>query len=370
VPFAAVSCLIEPYHTPTTGRHAAVQRREAHRDPLRCLIAERGLAFDRRPSTGRKGKRTMILVIGGAGFIGRRLIPLLVTRGERVTCVDINVSTPAFVLLGDAVRMRRGDVTQFDDVMAAVAETKPERIINLSYHIGSDLPPHVATKLNVLGMDNCFEAARLCGVRHTIYASSLAVSGPQWHFGEQMVTEDDYRHGDNQYAMNKIFNEWQARDYAEKDGMVVTGIRPANVTGPDKVAGSVDHVNCITQPSRGKPVSFPYSDAMRCPIHVDDIAEVFARVALADKPQHRIYNSGGTSISLGALAQMVREFIPDARISFDNESGGRHLSGNFLIDNSRLVQEFGLQYAPLRQRVLEIINDVRREMGQPPLSGS
>jgi nucleoside-diphosphate-sugar epimerase len=310
----------------------------------------------------------MILVIGGTGFIGRRLIPLLVARGESVTCVDINPGAAAFDTLGDAVRVRRGDVTQFDDVMGVVAETRPDRLINLSYHIGSDLPPHVATKLNVLGMDNCFEAARLCGVRHTVYASSLAVSGPQRHFGERSTTEDDYRHGDNQYAMNKIFNEWQARDYAEKYGMVITGIRPANVTGPNKVSGSVDHVNCITQPARGKPVSFPHRDAMRCPIHVDDIAEVFARVVLADKPQHRIYNSGGTSISLGALAEMVREFIPDARIGFDNDTGGREISGNFLIDNSRLLQEFGVQYAPLRQRVLEIINDIRRETAQPPLT--
>ena len=30
------------------------------------------------------------VVIGGAGFIGRRLIPLLVERGEDVVFVDIN----------------------------------------------------------------------------------------------------------------------------------------------------------------------------------------------------------------------------------------------------------------------------------------
>ncbi len=309
----------------------------------------------------------MILVIGGAGFIGRRLIPLLVARGEDVTCMDINPGAADFHRFGDKVRMRRGDVTQFDEVMAAVLETKPERLINLSYHIGSDLPPHVATKLNVIGMDNCFEAARLGGVAHTLYASSLAVSGQQKHFGERATTEEDYRYGDNQYAMNKIFNEWQARDYAEKYGMVITGIRPANVTGPDKVAGSVDHVRCITLPARGQPVRFPYRDAMRIPIHVDDIAEIFARVALAEKPKHAIYNSGGTSISLGALAEMVREFLPDTRIEFEKEEGGRALSGNFLIDNSRLVQEFGVQIAPLRRRVLQIINDVRGAEGLPPL---
>ena len=309
-----------------------------------------------------------ILVIGGTGFIGRRMIPLLVQRGQKIVCMDINPASADFSALGDAVKVVRGDVTQFDAVMGAVAEVKPDRLINLSYHIGSELPPHVATKLNVVGMDNCFEAARLGGVKHTIYASSLAVSGLQKHIGERNATEEDFKYGDNQYAMCKIYNEWQAKDYADKYGMTITGIRPANVTGPDKVSGSVDHVNCITQSARGKPVSFPYRDAMRAPIHVDDIAEAFARVAVVEKPKYTLYNSGGHTISMGALADMVRKFIPDAKISFENETGGRERSGSFLIDNSRLIDEFGLQYAPFRQRVLQIINEVRKDAGKPPLS--
>ena len=41
------------------------------------------------------------------------------------------------------------------------------------------------------------------------------------------------------------------------------------------------------------------------------------------------------------------------------------IRGNYLIDNSRLVQEFGMQYRPYRERVLQIINEVRREAGLP-----
>ena len=214
-------------------------------------------------------------------------------------------------------------------------------------------------------MDNCFEAARLCGVKRVAYASSLAVSGEQKHYGDRMVTEDDFRHGQVQYAMHKIFNEWQAQDYREKHGMEITAIRPANVTGNDKIVGSVDHVICITDPARGKAISFPYKDAMRCPIHVDEIAEIFARVIMTDKPQHWVYNTGGIAISLGEIADMVREFLPDAKITFDKETGGKAMSGNYLIDNTRLVQEFGVQYRPYRERVLQIINEVRREEGLP-----
>lgn len=308
------------------------------------------------------------LVFGGTGFIGRRLIPLLVARGEEIVTVDINPQTASYESLGKAVRVIRGDVTSFDEVMAAMVAAKPSRVVNLAYYLGSEHPPHAALKLNIVGMDNCFEAARLMGVSRVVYASSLAVSGEQKHYGERMVTEDDFRHGHVQYAMHKIFNEWQAQDYREKYGMEITAIRPANVTGPDKIVGSVDHVKCITFPARGQRISFPYKDAMRCPIHVDDIAEVFARILLTDKPRHWIYNSGGTAISLGDLAALVREFIPDARIEFEHETGGKESSGNYLIDNTRLVQEFGVQYLPYRQRVLQIINDVRKEEGLPPLA--
>ena len=173
--------------------------------------------------------------------------------------------------------------------------------------------------------------------------------------------------GEYQYAKHKIMNEWQAQDYTEKFGMLITGIRPANVTGPDKVRGSVDHVNIITEPARGNAITFPFKDAMRCPIHVDDIVEVFARVLLSEKPTHRIYNSGGVAISLGEIADIVRTYLPDAKIKFEKDSGGREASGNHMIDNTRLVSEFGVQYRPYRDRVLQIINDIRRDKGLPPV---
>ena len=310
-----------------------------------------------------------ILAIGGAGFIGRRMIPILAAQGHEVTCMDIDVAgaSAAFAPLGDTVKVVRGDVTQFDDVIGAVQESKADRVINLSYFIG-ELAPHIAFKLDIQGMDNVFEAARRSGVKHTVFASSLAVTGQQTLFGERLVDETDERRGETQYAVNKITNEWQAHDYRRSYGMTITCIRPANVTGPDKKFGSIDHVNCMCQPARGQTVTFPHADAMRCVIHVEDMAEVFARVLLTDKPQHETYNSGGAMVSLAELAAQVREFLPDADIRFEAETGGRETSGNFLIDNRRVIEEFGLQYAPLRQRVKEVINDIRAGEGLPLVS--
>ena len=263
-----------------------------------------------------------VLVLGGTGFIGRRVIRRLVEIGEKVICMDINLEAASFHNMEDRVQAIRGDVTQFEDVVKAVIEAKPDRLLNLAYLVGGgEGNPHSTMRLNVLGMDNCFEAARLCGIKRVVYASSIAVSGPQRHFGERLVNEDDPTYGTSQYAVHKIFNEFQAKQYIENYSMSITGIRPANVTGPDKVRGSTDHVQCITLPAKGQPAHFPLRSLMRLPIHVDDIAEAFVRVTLADSTHYPVYNSGGTPIGMGELAKLVWEFIPDAQITFDKEGG-------------------------------------------------
>ena len=71
-------------------------------------------------------------------------------------------------------------------------------------------------------------------------------------------------------------------------------------------------------------------------------------------------------MSLGELAEAVRGFLPDAKITFAEE-GGREDSGNYLVDNSRLGKEFGIEYPGLHTWVERIINDVRHQEGLPPV---
>ncbi len=93
--------------------------------------------------------------------------------------------------------------------------------------------------------------------------------------------------------------------------------------------------------------------------HVEDIAEVFVRVTLAAETRYPIYNSGGESLSLGQLAALVSDVLPDAEIKFEAEEGGREGSGLYRMDNSRLIEEFEVEYAPFAQRIRETIDEVR-----------
>ncbi len=307
-----------------------------------------------------------IAVLGGSGFIGPRVMRRLVEHGHEVHCMDINPNAPVLDPLRDKVEITHGDITVMDDVVEALVAAKPDRVINLAYVLGaSERDPHPQVRINILGMDNCFEAARILDIRRVVYASSLAVYGPQRLHGDRMVTEDDLRLGTGIYAVSKTFNEHQADWYNRAYDMAITGIRPANITGPDKVRGSMNHVQCQVLPAREEAVSFPHRDTMTLPLHVEDIAEVFVRVTLAEATAHSIYNSGGHSTSMGDLADTVRQFLPDAKITFDQDEGGHEGSGLYLMDNSRLVEEFEVQYAPFQQRVLETINEVRRDEGLP-----
>jgi hypothetical protein len=64
------------------------------------------------------------------------------------------------------------------------------------------------------------------------------------------------------------------------------------------------------------------------------------------------------------LADIVREFIPDAQITFESESGFED-SGTDRGDNSCRHQGFEIQYPPFRTHGLEIINGVRCQEGLP-----
>jgi len=296
--------------------------------------------------------------------IGYILAGRLIARGQSVVGMDLNPHALPFDGAPVGCPVVRGDITQFEDVMRLMLEVKPERVINLAYGLGAgEGNPHQVMRLDILGMDNCFEACRLAGgVKRVVYASSIAVSGQQSNFGERLATEDDPVHGTTQYAMHKIFNEFQAKKYIKNYGMSIVGVRPANVTGPDKVRGSVDHVQIMTDAARGRPVHLPKKGLMRLLVHVEDMAEIFARVLLAEAPRHSLYNSGGIPVSLGELADIVRGFLPEAKITFAEE-GGREDSGNYLVDWSRLAKEFGVEYPGLHTRVLEVINDVRKSEG-------
>jgi nucleoside-diphosphate-sugar epimerase len=303
-----------------------------------------------------------VLVIGGAGFIGRRVVQSLARKGHDVVSGDLQ-PLPDDVLSA-AVASTRLDIADFEQVVSCMATHRPDVVVNLSYM--RDTTPRAAFRVNVLGMDNCFEAARISGVKHVVYSSSIAVNGRQAPYGPKAILETDSPFPLTQYANHKVFNEYQASEYRKKHDMRITGLRAAHISGRDKLIGSVDHVLCIVRAAQNEKVILEHADQMRCVVYVDDIAEVFVALALSENTQHPIYNSGGQTVSLTDIADMVRLKLPNAEISFRNQTGGEQISTAYRFDNSRLQNEFGIQYPPYEQRVAQMIDEIRAKADNCP----
>ena len=208
-------------------------------------------------------------------------------------------------------------------------------------------------------MDNCFEAARILGIRRVVYASSLAVYGQQHLHGERAVVEDDVRLGTSLYAVSKIFNEYQARLVQPRlrYGDYGRASRQHHRPGQDARLNEPRALPSAPGPRRAPSTSLPRHHDH--PLHVEDIAEVFVRVTLAAETRYAIYNSGGESLSMGQLADTVRGFLPDAEITFEADEGGREASG--LSSWTTRVSSKSSRSAtpPFDQRVIETINAAR-----------
>ena len=120
------------------------------------------------------------LITGGTGFIGAEVVRLLCEQGETDLVVfDINLSTKRLDDIANQVKMVRGDLGNFSQVLNVVRDTKPSVI----YHVGgmlsapSDADPGAAIRANALGTFHVLEAAKLFEVQQVLYTSTLGTYG-------------------------------------------------------------------------------------------------------------------------------------------------------------------------------------------------
>jgi len=174
-----------------------------------------------------------IIVTGGAGFIGSHVVDAYLAEGHELLVLDSlwehgggrreHVPTSvAFVQM---------DIR--DPGLAAIfREFKPE-IVNHhaaqhSVAIGSRDPRYDAD-VNVMGLLNVLEAARGCGARKVIFASSAATYGtPQ----SLPVDENAPQRPQSPYGITKMVAEHYLRFYRAEYGLDFTALRYGNVYGP------------------------------------------------------------------------------------------------------------------------------------------
>lgn len=255
----------------------------------------------------------LILVTGGAGFIGSHLTQALVARGDRVRILDdfssgtmdnLSALETGAVRSGAPVEILRGDVVDgglceeamagVDGVLHEAAQVSVPRSIE---------DPARSYEVNVQGTLQLLEAARSEGVERFVMAASSAAYGNSETLPkhEGMVPSPL-----SPYASGKVAGEHLLRVYGECYGMKTVALRYFNVFGP-RQADDSPYTGVIAIFARellaGRtPTIFGDGEQTRDFTFIDNVvAANLAALTVEAEPGAVINVGGGERISLNQL---------------------------------------------------------------------
>jgi nucleoside-diphosphate-sugar epimerase len=317
------------------------------------------------------------LVIGGSGMFGRKTVLHMLQDKDFTSVVSMDVAPPTGWCLKqiepymDRFHFVRGDVSQLEDILNAIRLYPVDGIVNWAFVMREvNNQPRLAAKVNALGMCNAFEAGRLMGVNRVVYASSETVYGPQDKYGDREVTEDDQLYPSHSYAVCKRFAEILADEYSQIYGMKFTGVRPTIGYGHGGASPAQYWSDMPSFAAVGKPFSMEMDGtSLSSLVGADDLG-IFTRLLIkAPSSPHPVYNVGGPPETAKHLAETVKKYVPDAKITFGTRTppaGGRG-GLPWKVSMARSKADFGFDCMPIEQAVLIHINDARLEAGLPPI---
>ena len=166
-----------------------------------------------------------VLLTGAAGFVGQPALELL-RRNHEVTAFDIKA------VPGGGCTVQ-GDVLDYKLVEAAVAghDAVVNTIMAPNPSYGPDGPGFT---INVSGLFNLLEAARVHGVKRFVHTSSGAVH--QGYPAGTFLANDLYPlKASNSYSLSKLLQEELTRNFHEQHGMSIAVIRPWSILDPERM---------------------------------------------------------------------------------------------------------------------------------------
>lgn len=245
--------------------------------------------------TGTKENRrpARILLVGGTGFIGRRVAAALAAQGVTPRLFDL---APAIdrMTLPPGYEAVAGDVTDADSLAAAAGGC--DGIVHLAGLMTMDCArdPVRAVRVNVLGSLLVFDLAARMGVP-VGYLGTAGVFGPDSAAVPHPMTL---------YGVSKLAVEGVARVWAADHGVPSLGLRPYIVYGPGISSGIAAGPSVALAASvRREPAAIRFSGRVGF-VHVDDVARMLA--AAMTRPM-----AGATVLTMAGDTRDMADFTAE-----------------------------------------------------------
>jgi UDP-glucose 4-epimerase len=257
----------------------------------------------------------VMLVTGGAGFIGSHIVTALLERGETVRVLDDLSSGKMSNLAGLEIDLQLGDIRDPDAVKKAF-----QNVSHVFHHAAMiSVPasmddPMGCYQANLIGSINIFQQAAKSGVERIVCASSCAVYGD----GHGALNESTPPHPLSPYADSKLAMENAGRLYTQTFGVPVTSLRYFNVYGPRQdpnspyAAAIPIFINAML--AGEAPTIDGDGGQTRNFVYVEDVVRAnLTAAAAAVETSGDVYNIGGHgSISILELVSAIRDLLPES----------------------------------------------------------
>jgi nucleoside-diphosphate-sugar epimerase len=311
-----------------------------------------------------------VLVTGTEGYIGTRLVPLLIAAGHEVTGLDTAYyrdgwlfsspgTTPrlAATIIKDLRRITAEDLRGFDAVV---------HLAELSNDPLGENNPAITFQINHEGSVNLAKLAKQVGVKRFIYASSCSVYG----IGvQEIVNEESATNPQTAYAKCKALVERDVTPMGDKN-FCVTFLRNATAYGAsprmrfdiviNDLCGLAWTTKRIAMTSDGSP--------WRPVVHIADICHAIECVlaAPADAVNQQIFNVGQDeeNYRVREIAEIVGSVFKGCEVTFGKASAdNRSYRVSFAKISSRLP---GFKCSWNARRGSEELHDIFQRIEMSP----
>lgn len=311
-----------------------------------------------------------VLVTGGTGFVGSRLVRKLLDRGETVRCL-VRKTSPRGNLDGLAIEQVTGNLQDTASLEQAV------RGCRVVYHVAADYrlwsrDPQELYRNNVDGTRNLLNAAHRAGCERIVYCSSVGAlgipkGGASGNESTPVTLEDMIGH----YKRSKFLAEQEALK-AAATGVPVVIVNPSTPVGPNDIKPT-ETGRIITRFLNDQMPA--YLDTGLNLVDVDDVAE--GHILAGEKGRvGEKYILGNRNMTLReileTLSRLTGKPAPRGKIPYGFALGVAHInqffSGTLLgrepgvpvegvrmagklmyFDASKAVRELGLPQTPVEE---------------------
>ena len=257
-----------------------------------------------QPDRAFAGRR--VLVTGGAGFVGGRLVRNLVDNGAQVTVLD-DLFTGQAEIIPTSAQFVRGSVTDEALVRELVADNSIVFHLAARNIIASTKNPRDDYETNIGGTLNVLLAARESRPDRVVYAGSTSVYGNPRSIP---INEDDPVAMLSPYAVSKMGGEHYCSAFYENYGVRISIVRYSNVFG---IGQRPDNPYCgvvskfFASAMAGEPLQV-HGDGMQTRdfTYIDDAVEATLLAGIHPRAEGEVFNIGtGIETSVNGLAEAI-----------------------------------------------------------------